>query len=121
MERPANINFLTPEENQCFELLLQAQDIFDEICKESPQSPGDSYNFGHYLEAARGSLLIRGARRMDADNLIRKTSATPKMTPTMLEHLMSTERRTNKISESIADDLKLLKAGESGGDTEKRD
>lgn len=72
MNRPANINFLTPQENECMELLLKAQDIFDKICDDSPQSPTDSYNFGHYLDAARSAILVRGARRLDADNLLVK-------------------------------------------------
>lgn len=72
MNRPVNIGFLTPKENECMELLLQAQDIFDEICGESPQSSTDSYNFGHYLDAARSSILVRGARRLDPENLLVK-------------------------------------------------
>lgn len=76
MNRPANITFLTPDENECMELLLQAQDLFDKMCLESPQSPTDSYNFGHYLDAARSAILLRGARRLDQDNLLTKHRST---------------------------------------------
>lgn len=92
MNRPANINFLTDQENQCLELLLQAQEIFDTICMESPQSSADTYNFGHYVEAARTAVLLRGARRMDPENLLKKHSDTPKLTAVMLEHARSTTK-----------------------------
>lgn len=92
MNRPANVKFLTDRENQCLELLLQAQEIFDEICMESPQSSADTYNFGHYVEAARTAILLRGARRIDHDNLLKKHSAGPALTPVMLEHARSTSK-----------------------------
>lgn len=76
MLRPVNISFLTKDENACMELLIQAQDLFDKICDESPQNSTDAFNFGRYLDSARNSLLIRGARRMDADNLLTKHSDT---------------------------------------------
>lgn len=73
MQRPANINFLTEDENQCFELLLQAQDLFDKICDETASSPTDAYNFGHYLDAARYAILVHGVRRFDPDNLLTRS------------------------------------------------
>lgn len=70
MKRPANVNFLTSKENECLELLLSAQDLFDEICSEYPQASSDTYNFGHYMDAARNAILMRGARRIDTENLL---------------------------------------------------
>ncbi|MCM1531861.1 MAG: hypothetical protein NC114_06275 [Ruminococcus flavefaciens] len=74
MKRPVSINFLTPQENECLELLVQAQDMFDAICKQDPQNSTDAYNFGHYVDAARTAVLVRGARRMDSENLLVKHS-----------------------------------------------
>lgn len=93
MNRPANIKFLTVEENLCMEYLLLAQDMFDKICANDPQSGADSYNFGHYVDAARNSILIRGSRRMDPENLLMRSSGTSaaKITPTMQETARSTE------------------------------
>lgn len=70
----ANIKFLTEKENECMEYLLQAQAIFDEICLESPQDATDSFNFGHYIDAARQAVILRGARRLDPENLLNKKS-----------------------------------------------
>lgn len=70
----ANIKFLTEKENECMEHLLQAQSIFDEICVESPQDATDSFNFGHYIDAARQAVILRGARRLDPENLLNKKS-----------------------------------------------
>ena len=56
------------------EHLLQAQAIFDEICLESPQDVIDSFNFGHYIDAARQAVILRGARRLDPENLLNKKS-----------------------------------------------
>jgi len=72
MDRPACVKFLTPEENECLESLLRAQDLFDTICQDDPQNPTDSYNFGHYVDAARNAILVRGARRMDPQNLLKR-------------------------------------------------
>lgn len=72
MERPANISFLTPDENRCFELLLQAHDVFDKISTEDQQSPLDGSNFGRYMDSARSILLLRAMRRQDPENLLRK-------------------------------------------------
>ncbi|MCM1230218.1 MAG: hypothetical protein NC489_08795 [Ruminococcus flavefaciens] len=74
MTRPVNIKFLTASENECMELLVQAQDLFDAICKQDPQNSTDAYNFGHYVDAARTAILARGARRMDPENLLVKHS-----------------------------------------------
>lgn len=65
MKPDAKISFLTEGENMCLAYLNMAQEIFDEQCEASPQSPSDSYNFGHYVDAARNAVLIRGARRLD--------------------------------------------------------
>lgn len=76
MKRPANVSFLSKDENACLELLLQAQDLFDKLCTEEPQNSKDAYNFGHYLDAAMTSLVIRGCRRLDPDNLMPKYADT---------------------------------------------
>lgn len=79
MKRPVNVTFLTEAENKCMELLIQAQDIFDKLCDEEPQNSVDSYNFGHFMDSARMTVLVRGARRMDAENLLVKHSNTSTM------------------------------------------
>lgn len=70
-----NVNFLTPIENEVMEHLRKAQELFDELCVLEPQDPSDSYNFGHYVDAAKNAVVIRGARRMDPDNLLPKRNA----------------------------------------------
>lgn len=64
------VKFLTELENRCLGLVNEAQSLFDQICEEDPQSASDSFNFGHYIDAARDAILIRGARRMDPANLL---------------------------------------------------
>lgn len=93
MTRPSNIRFLTDKENKCFELLLQAQDLFDEICKTDPQSPTDSYNFGHYLDAARNAVITRGARRMDPENLLKKHTSEEGTQTTMCDEIFKMMQR----------------------------
>lgn len=67
-----SIKFLTPLENRCIRLINEAQELFDTLCEQDPQSPVDSFNFGHYADAARNAILVRGARRMDPENLLPK-------------------------------------------------
>lgn len=108
MNRPANVHFLTEQENECLELLLQAQDIFDKICEESPQSPTDSYNFGHYLDAARSAILLRGARRLDEDNLLSKH----RMTNTLLDQDKKNHQKVSPEKKAIdADPLVMPSQG----------
>jgi len=71
-----NVKFLTPEENSCLYHLKEAQRIFNDVCEEDPQSPTDSYNFGHYVDAAVDAVIIRGARRIDPENLLAKKKPT---------------------------------------------
>lgn len=115
MDRPASIKFLTAEENLCMEYLLLAQDLFDKICTNDPQNVADSYNFGHYVDAARNAVLIRGARRMDSDNLLKQSnqSRAAKVTPTMQEHMRSTESEGE-----LTDVLNKLNRGENPTDKE---
>lgn len=91
MERPANVVGLTKRENECLEHLLAAQDLFDEICAEFPQSSADTYNFGHYLEAARTSIYMRGFRRLDPKNLLKTplSAEESKLSATLIEHARS--------------------------------
>ena len=68
------IKFLTYKENIIYNKLKECVDMFDEISKEDPQDPADTYNFGHYIDAAISAVLLRGARRMDTENLLNKKS-----------------------------------------------
>lgn len=95
MKRPANVNFLTSKENECLELLLSAQDLFDEICSEYPQASSDTYNFGHYMDAARNAILMRGARRIDTENLLIRHRPDP----------VRATLRSNSINNPDPDDL----------------
>lgn len=69
---PNKISFLTEKENQVMQHLVQAYNIFSEITEEDQQATNDLFDFGHYLDAAQNALLVRGARRMDPDNLLAK-------------------------------------------------
>lgn len=95
MKRPANVNFLTSKENECLELLLSAQDLFDEICSEYPQASSDTYNFGHYMDAARNAILMRGARRIDTENLLIRHRPDP----------VRATLRSNSVNNPDPDDL----------------
>lgn len=64
------INFLTPSENMIMECLCKAEELFNRVCEEDPQSSTDSYNFGHYIDAAKSAVILRGARRMDPESLL---------------------------------------------------
>ena len=66
------IKFFTYKENIIYNKLKECVDMFDEISKEDPQDPADTYNFGHYIDAAISAVILRGARRMDAENLLNK-------------------------------------------------
>lgn len=66
------ISFLTEDENNIMEHLNVAMSMYDELCTRDPQSPLDTFNFGHYIEAARNAVLLRGARRMDPEHLMPK-------------------------------------------------
>lgn len=66
------IKFLTPKENVIYNKLKECVSMFDEISTEDPQDPADTYNFGHYIDAAISAVLLRGARRMDIENLLNK-------------------------------------------------
>ncbi|WP_300944097.1 hypothetical protein [uncultured Duncaniella sp.] len=79
------VSFLTAEENACLAALARAQKLFDTICAEQPQVATDSYNFGHYIDAARNSVIMRGARRMDPDTLLPKAPPPPTIVNAALE------------------------------------
>ena len=66
------IKFLNEQENEIIDYLDKAQDIFRELTVIDPQHPTDLYNFGHYLDAARCAVIMRGARRLDPDALLPK-------------------------------------------------
>lgn len=74
------VSFLTDSENACIQLLNEAQKLFNKISDNDPQDPSDTYNFGHYLAAARNAVIIRGARRLDPDNLMPKRKERPAIT-----------------------------------------
>lgn len=65
-----SISFLTKDENQVMYHLIKATELFDQLCEKDPQSPTDDYNFGHYVDAAKNAVILRGARRMDPETLI---------------------------------------------------
>lgn len=67
-----DIKFLTPAENEVLTHLKTAQELFDHLCAGEPQDSSDTYNFGHYVDAAITAVIIRGARRMDPENLLSK-------------------------------------------------
>lgn len=79
------VSFLTDQENECLACLSKAQKLFDAICVEDMQVSTDSYNFGHYIDAARNSVIMRGARRMDPDTLIPKQTRSPSIMHAALE------------------------------------
>lgn len=64
------VSFLTEAENRVMFHLIAAMDLFEMICEKDPQDPSDTYNFGHYLDAAKSAVIMRGARRMDPETLI---------------------------------------------------
>lgn len=66
------ISILTDDENRCMQYLIAALNLFNKICQDDPQDPTDSYNFGHYVDAARTSIIVRGARRLDPEHLMPK-------------------------------------------------
>lgn len=73
MENAFNkIRFLTEQENDVMYHLYEAMRIFTEISEVDQQSTHDLFDFGHYIDAAKNAVLLRGARRMDPDNLIVK-------------------------------------------------
>ena len=80
----AHSKILTPLENECLTYLEKAQELFNRIVSEDPQDSGDGYNFGHYVDAARNAVIIRGARRADPDNLIRQ----PKHVDTVIDKIL---------------------------------
>lgn len=66
------ISFLTPKENEVMQHLVNAYNAFAELTLEDQQATNDLFDFGHYMNAAQSVLLVRGARRMDPDNLLKK-------------------------------------------------
>lgn len=75
------INFLTDPENMVMQHLLQAADLFDEICHQEPQDPADTFNFGHYIDAAKSAVILRGARRIDPNVLLKPKMLSATMVP----------------------------------------
>lgn len=66
------ISFLNEKENLILRYLVEAQRMFDELSVEDPQHPMDSFNFGHYVDAAKNAVVLRGARRIDPVALMPK-------------------------------------------------
>lgn len=65
-----DITFLTNAENRVMQHLVAAYKEFYAITMDDQQSAMDLVNFGHYLHAAQTALMVRGARRLDPDNLL---------------------------------------------------
>lgn len=70
------ISFLNEKENLILRYLVEAQRMFDELSVEDPQHPMDSFNFGHYVDAAKNAVVLRGARRIDPVALMPKHEST---------------------------------------------
>lgn len=66
------ISFLTKQENEVMEHLVAAMELFDQLSVNDPQNPLDTFNFGHYIDAAKSAVILRGARRADPENLLPK-------------------------------------------------
>ena len=98
----APIHFLTNQENEVMTYLMKAMDLFDEICHEDPQDPADTFNFGHYIDAAKGAVILRGARRMEPNVLLK-----PKKFPFQLPQYMGMEWIPDKMKVDD-EDLKAL-------------
>lgn len=64
------VSFLTEAENRVMFHLIAATELFEAVCEKDPQDPSDTYNFGHYIDAAKNAVIMRGARRMDPETLI---------------------------------------------------
>ena len=79
------VSFLTPDEYACLAALATAQKLFDKVCTEFPQASMDSFNFGHYIDAARNAVILRGARRIDPDSLLPKAPAPVSLVHAALE------------------------------------
>ena len=71
------LKFLTEKENNVLYHLERAQQLFDQLAIDDPQVSTDSFNFGHYIDAARTSVIIRGARRLDESYLQRLRKQIP--------------------------------------------
>lgn len=72
------LKFLTEKENNVLYHLERAQQLFDQLAVDEPQVSTDSFNFGHYIDAARTSVIIRGARRLDESYLHRLQEQIPR-------------------------------------------
>lgn len=72
-----DIIFLNNAENRVMQHLVAAYKEFYDITMKDQQHTLDMVDFGHYLSAAQHTLLIRGARRMDPDNLLKNTARYP--------------------------------------------
>lgn len=68
-----DIKFLNNAENRVMQHLVAAYKEFHAITMDDQQSAMDLVNFGHYLHAAQQALLVRGARRLDVDNLLNRS------------------------------------------------
>ena len=71
------LKFLTEKENNVLYHLERAQQLFDQLAIDEPQVSTYSCNFGHYIAAARSSVIIRGARRLDESYLQRLRKQIP--------------------------------------------
>lgn len=63
------VSILTEEENTIMQHLVSAFNQFERLMVTDQQNQSDLFDFGHYLEAAQKTLLVRAVRRMEP-NLI---------------------------------------------------
>ena len=80
------LTILTEKENDVMHHLVSAYNLFNEITMEDQQSANDLFDFGHYLDAAQNTLLVRAARRLE---------------PALLKHDDSKKEETNEQEEGI--------------------
>lgn len=95
------ISFLNEKENLILRYLVEAQRMFDELSVEDPQHPMDSFNFGHYVDAAKNAVVLRGARRIDPVALMPKhESHTESIMPDMDDIINGKSARRIDINDS---------------------
>lgn len=89
------ILILTDDENRCMQYLIAALNLFNKICQDDPQDPTDSYNFGHYVDAAKSAIIVRGARRLDPEHLM------PKIQQNTMNAMSLADMQTAAIAQDV--------------------
>lgn len=100
------ISILTDDENRCMQYLIAALNLFNKICQDDPQDPTDSYNFGHYVDAAKSAIIVRGARRLDPEHLM------PKIQQNTMNAMSLADMQTAAIAQDV--EKRHMSADEDG-------